>query len=159
MFNIVLHNPQIPANTGNVIRLCANTGSNLHLILPLGFTLDDKRLKRAGLDYHEYAAVKCYNNLDEYLIQNNLNTNNERIFVVSTKACNLYTNLNYHQNDTFIFGAETCGLPLDIRQKFTGIYLPMQTNSRSLNLSNSVAIVLFEALRQVDFANLNTNKL
>jgi len=111
--------------------------------------LDDKRLKRAGLDYHEYAEVKCYKNLDEYLSE----TKSERIFVVSTKANNLYTNFNYQVEDTFIFGAETCGLPLDIRQKFPGIYLPMKENSRSLNLSNSVAIVLFEALRQIDFAN------
>jgi len=150
MFNLILFNPQIPANTGNIIRLCANAGCKLHLIEPLGFVLDDKRLRRAGLDYHEYAELQIYANLDACITQNDLKK--DRIFAVSTKGEKNYTAFTYQKEDAFLFGSETSGLPPNIRMQFTNLKVPMCANSRSLNLSNCAAIITYEAWRQIDFA-------
>jgi tRNA (cytidine/uridine-2'-O-)-methyltransferase len=147
MIHIALHQPEIPPNTGNIIRLCANTGAQLHLIHPLGFTLDDKRMRRAGLDYHEWANIKHYDNDEDFIIQNQ----NKRIFSCSTKASKNYTDMAYQEEDILLFGAETRGLPATLRDRYECIRIPMRSHSRSLNLSNSVAIILFEAWRQLDF--------
>lgn len=154
MFHIVLFQPQIPPNTGNIIRLCANTGAKLHLIKPLGFDLDDKNLRRAGLDYHEYTQVKQYENLSEFIAA----VKPPRIFACSTKGKYTYTQVKFMPNDALLFGAETSGLPADLLRQFDLINIlriPMLAHSRSLNLSNSVAVILYEALRQNDFAMLN----
>ncbi|WP_455380157.1 tRNA (uridine(34)/cytosine(34)/5-carboxymethylaminomethyluridine(34)-2'-O)-methyltransferase TrmL [Acidihalobacter prosperus] len=152
MFHVVLYQPEIPPNTGNIIRLCANTGSQLHLIHPFGFTLDDRRLKRAGLDYHEWAKVKEYDSLDSFVdtIQP------ERSFAFSTRGHHTYANVHFLPGDAFIFGPETRGLPKDILSSYPPeqrLRIPMCTPNRSLNLSNSVAITVFEAWRQNNFAN------
>jgi len=147
MLHIALLQPEIPPNTGNIIRLCANTGAQLHLIHPLGFTLDDKRMRRAGLDYHEWANVIHYADLEEFL-ENNAE---RRIWTCSSKASENYTSVSYLDEDLFLFGPETRGLPPDVRDRFNAIRIPMRTTSRSLNLSNSVAIILYEAWRQLAF--------
>ncbi len=147
MIHIALHQPEIPPNTGNIIRLCANSGAQLHLIHPLGFELDDKRMRRAGLDYHEWADVVHYPD-DESFIQKN---QHRRIFACTTKATQSYADVTYQDEDMLLFGAETRGLPSELRERYQGIRIPMQASSRSLNLSNSVAIILFEAWRQLDF--------
>ena len=147
MLHIALHQPEIPPNTGNIIRLCANSGAQLHLIHPLGFALDDKRMRRAGLDYHEWASIIHYKNDQEFIEQNT----HRRIFACSTKATKSYTDIQYQAEDLFLFGAETRGLPLEMREPFQAIRIPMRETSRSLNLSNSVAIIHFEAWRQLDF--------
>lgn len=150
MLHIVLFQPEIPPNTGNVIRLCANTGFNLHLIEPLGFDMDDKRLRRAGLDYGEWAAVKTYASLNAFIetIQP------QAIYACTTKGAQCYTEAQFKPGDALLFGPETRGLPDDILNSLDSNYrlrLPMQTDSRSLNLSNSVAIFVYEAWRQLDF--------
>ncbi|MGE3920316.1 MAG: tRNA (uridine(34)/cytosine(34)/5-carboxymethylaminomethyluridine(34)-2'-O)-methyltransferase TrmL [Gammaproteobacteria bacterium] len=148
--NIALYQPEIPPNTGNIIRLCANTGSQLHLIKPLGFEIDDKRLRRAGLDYHEWADVQIHDNYDEF-IQTLKPT---RIIACSTKGTVYYSNLRFQHDDMLIFGPETRGLPATILNNTPPehiIKIPMQPNSRSLNLSNAVAIILYEAWRQLGF--------
>lgn len=153
MFHIVLFEPEIPPNTGNIIRLCANTGAKLHLIEPFGFILDDKKMRRAGLDYQEWTEVKIYQNLAQALEKINYNN----IYAVSTKGKSYYHQINYQPNDLFLFGPESRGLPknvLDQLEQSNKIRIPMQPDSRSLNLSNSVAVVLYEALRQQDFKNL-----
>jgi len=150
MFEIVLYEPEIPPNTGNIIRLCANTGSNLHLIKPLGFELDDKRCRRAGLDYHEYTNVKEYDSLEECLQQFTAS----RQFAVSTRGSKYYHELQYQEGDVFIFGPETRGLPqvfLDELDSSNVIRIPMLATNRSLNLSNSVGIIVYEAWRQCEF--------
>lgn len=147
MLHIVLFQAEIPPNTGNIIRLCANTGAALHLVHPLGFTLDDKRMRRAGLDYHEWAKVSHYANDDEFFEKNK----NKRMFAASTKATEKYTSQRYQDEDMLLFGPETKGLSLEIRNKCHPIYIPMLPTSRSINLANAVAIILFEALRQLDF--------
>ena len=150
MFSIALFEPEIPPNTGNIIRLCANTGTQLHLIEPLGFSLDDKQLIRAGLDYHEYASIKTYANFDAFNAQHK----NHRIFAVTTKGGTSYQSVDYEKGDIFLFGPETRGLPESIRNQFDEtkkIRIPMMENSRSLNLSNAAAILLFEAWRQNEF--------
>ena len=150
MFDIVLFEPEIPPNTGNIIRLCANTGTRLHLIKPLGFSLDDKQLKRAGLDYHEYADLKIYENWADFKAA----MVGRRLFAITTKGSQNYAKVNFEKNDVFIFGPETRGLPEEIRNEFEPdkkLRLPMLADSRSLNLSNSAAILLYEAWRQVDF--------
>ncbi|MCA0403307.1 MAG: tRNA (uridine(34)/cytosine(34)/5-carboxymethylaminomethyluridine(34)-2'-O)-methyltransferase TrmL [Proteobacteria bacterium] len=147
MLHIALHQPQIPPNTGNIIRLCANSGAQLHLIHPLGFALDDKRMRRAGLDYHEWASVIHYENDDDFIDKNK----DRRIFACSTKGKKHYHQISYQDEDILLFGSETAGLPQELREKFTAIRIPMRPNSRSLNLSNSVAIILFEAWRQLNF--------
>ena len=150
MFDIVLFEPEIPPNTGNIIRLCANTGTRLHLIKPLGFSLDDKQLKRAGLDYHEYADLKIYENWADFKAA----MVGRRLFAITTKGSQNYAKVNFEKNDVFIFGPETRGLPEEIRNEFEPdkrLRLPMLADSRSLNLSNSAAILLYEAWRQLDF--------
>ena len=147
MLHIALLQPEIPPNTGNIIRLCANSGAQLHLIHPLAFALDDKRMRRAGLDYHEWAHIIHYDNESDFIEKNQ----NRRIVACSTKAETLYTEIKYQDDDLFLFGPETRGLPLDIRERYQAIRIPMRPESRSLNLSNSVAIILFEAWRQLQF--------
>lgn len=153
MFNIVLVHPEIPANTGNIIRLCANTGCALHLIEPLGYELDDKRLKRAGLDYHEYATVKVYADFDAFLTQEN--PNRQRMFALTTKGSSVFSTFHFQPGDWLIFGSEGAGLPEEVRAHFPvdqRIRLPMLPQNRSLNLSNSVAITVYEAWRQNGYA-------
>lgn len=145
MIHIALHQPEIPPNTGNIIRLCANSGAQLHLIHPLGFSLDDKRMRRAGLDYHEWASVIHYPNDETFIEQNQ----HRRIFSCSTKAQISYTEPQYQDGDMLLFGSETRGLPQALRERYQSIRIPMQETSRSINLSNAVAIILFEALRQI----------
>lgn len=151
MFNIVLYQPEIPPNTGNIIRLCANTGCALHLIKPLGFELEDKQCRRAGLDYHEWAAVTVHDNLTDCLAKL---PNPHRVFAFSTKGTHHYNDVRYQVGDTFLFGPETKGLPHTLLTSLDPAHvvrLPMKDNSRSLNLSNTVAIAIFEAWRQNNF--------
>lgn len=148
MLHITLLQPEIPPNTGNIIRLCANSGAQLHLIHPLGFALEDKRMRRAGLDYHEFANIIHYENTEQFIEQNL----QRRIFACSTKATDNYSDVTFRDEDMLLFGPETRGIPAEIRALYTPIRIPMQPTSRSLNLSNAVAIVLFEAWRQLQFA-------
>ena len=148
--HIALFEPEIPPNTGNIIRLCANTNSQLHLIEPLGFDMDTKKLRRAGLDYHEFTNVKRHQNFDDFL----QGVTGQRIFGLSTKGTKRYTDINFQSGDVLLFGPETRGLPETIRhhdQMTELLTIPMAADSRSLNLSNSVAIVCLEAWRQLDF--------
>jgi tRNA (cytidine/uridine-2'-O-)-methyltransferase len=150
VLDIVLFEPEIPANTGNIIRLCANTGAHLHLIQPLGFELDDKRLRRAGLDYHEWVSIRQYATLADYVGRAKPN----RLLAISTKANNIYSQNRFQEGDALLFGPESRGLPasfLDQHPEHLKLYLPMRPESRSLNLSNCVSIVLFEAWRQLQF--------
>ena len=151
MLNIVLYQPEIPPNTGNIIRLCANTGFQLHLIEPLGFDLDDKKLRRAGLDYGEFQSLQVHANWSDY----RANVQSHAIYALSTKGTVCYSTVQYQSGDTLLFGPETRGLPEQIRTDIGTSHvlrLPMQADSRSLNLSNSVSIVAYEAWRQLDFA-------
>jgi tRNA (cytidine/uridine-2'-O-)-methyltransferase len=151
MFNVILYEPEIPPNAGNVIRLCANTGSTLHLVRPLGFTLDDARVKRAGLDYHELARVREHENLAACLGS----LEGSRIFAVETTGGQRYDAVRYRAGDAFLFGRETTGLPADVTTGWPPehfIRLPMVPGNRSLNLSNAVAVIVFEAWRQLDFS-------
>ncbi|QJD60057.1 tRNA (uridine(34)/cytosine(34)/5-carboxymethylaminomethyluridine(34)-2'-O)-methyltransferase TrmL [Pseudomonas sp. gcc21] len=151
MFHIALLEPEIPPNTGNIIRLCANTGCTLHLIEPLGFELDDKRLRRAGLDYHEFAELKTYPDLPSCLAQ----VQPQRVFALSTKGTRSYTDVRFSEGDMFLFGPESRGLPAEIRESLPAdqvLRIPMLPDSRSLNLSNSAAVLVFEAWRQQEFA-------
>jgi len=148
MLNLVLFQPEIPSNTGNLIRLSANMGANLHLIKPYGFEMNDKRLRRAGLDYKDLASVYEYDNFDDYLDK----ANPSKLYLVSSKVSKNYTDIKYHNNDSFLFGSETKGLPKEIFDEYEGITVPMQDGSRSLNLSNCVSIVAYEAWRQLNFA-------
>ena len=152
MFNIVLYQPEIPPNTGNIIRLCANTGCYLHLIRPLGFDLDDKRMRRAGLDYHEWADVRLYDNWDDFINK----TAPTNLYTFSTKAKKYYTDVSYQEDDFLVFGPETRGLPQDIREARgmdQCLRLPMLQDSRSMNLSNAVSVIVYEGWRQLDFKN------
>ena len=148
MLNLVLYQPEIPSNTGSLIRLSANMGANLHLIKPYGFEINDKRLRRAGLDYKELANVYEYENFDDYLEK----TNPSKLYFVSTKVTKSYADIKYNNHDSFLFGSETKGLPKEIMDEYDGITVPMQDGSRSLNLSNCVSIVAYEAWRQLGFA-------
>jgi len=153
MFRIVLYQPEIPPNTGNIIRLCANTGCSLHLIGPLGFELDDRRMRRAGLDYREFAQVRLYPSLSAFKAENE----QPRLYAATTRAAQAYARVNFQPGDALLFGPETRGLPaelLDSLGERQCIRIPMLANSRSLNLSNAVAVVTYEALRQQDFAGL-----
>ena len=153
MLNILLYKPLIPHNTGNIIRLCVNIGANLHLIRPYGFELDNKHLRRAGLDYLDFSILNEYESVDEYIEKNNINL--DRIFAVTSKSENIYTDQIYINNDTFLFGQEDLGLPKSIIKVIPkNILIPMQPNNRSLNLSNSVSIVCYEAWRQLSFKKL-----
>ena len=150
MLNIVLYQPEIPPNTGNIIRLCANTGFHLHLIKPLGFTWEDKKLRRAGLDYSEWAKVQLHSNLQDFIKE----IKPGKIFACSTKGQNNYSNPRYQPNDALLFGPETRGLPAEILNSIPQeqiLRLPMQEHSRSLNLSNCVAIFVYEAWKQLEF--------
>ena len=150
MLHVVLYQPEIPPNTGNVIRLCANTGAQLHLIEPLGFALDDHRLKRAGLDYHEWVTVRSYPDLGEFLRR----ISPPRMLAFSSRAQRRYSDFNYRRGDALLFGPETRGLPADVLLGLPPehcLTLPMRPGVRSLNLSNAVAIAVYEAWRQLDF--------
>ncbi|MDX1812987.1 MAG: tRNA (uridine(34)/cytosine(34)/5-carboxymethylaminomethyluridine(34)-2'-O)-methyltransferase TrmL, partial [Gammaproteobacteria bacterium] len=143
--------PEIPPNTGNIIRLCSNIGAKLHLIEPLGFTMDDKRLRRAGLDYSEWVNVKIHPDYETFL----QTVNPQRIFACTTHGKQRHSDVRYQQGDTFLMGPETRGLPVAIRESLPAeqlIRIPMVADSRSLNLSNATAIIIYEAWRQLDFA-------
>jgi tRNA (cytidine/uridine-2'-O-)-methyltransferase len=151
MFDIVLHQPEIPPNAGNVIRLAANTGARLHLVEPLGFSMDDRQLKRAGLDYHEYARVQVH--ADWAACRRVLG--GARIFALTTRAGRSLYEARFRENDAFVFGAETSGLPAALLDTFGAearLRIPMRPGNRSLNLSNAVAVTVFEAWRQLGFA-------
>ena len=150
MFHIVLYQPEIPPNTGNIIRLCANTGSALHLIHPLGFTLDDRKLRRAGLDYREWAAVREHASLAAF----HQDVNPVRIWGLSTRGTTAYSEAGFQPGDAFLFGPETRGLPDEVLEglgQAAVLRLPMTLSSRSLNLSNTVAVLVYEAWRQQGF--------
>lgn len=150
MFHVILFQPEIPPNTGNIIRLCANTGCQLHLIKPLGFTLEDKQLLRAGLDYHEFAKLRVYDDLADCLAA----FDPARVFALTTKGSQPFHKVQYQAGDAFIFGPESRGLPAEILNKFKAeqrVRLPMLPDNRSLNLSNTVAVAVFEAWRQCEF--------
>ena len=151
MIDVILLQPEIPPNTGNIIRLCANTGARLHLVAPLGFALDDARLRRAGLDYHEYATLKRHKSLAECITD----TASDRLLAFTTKASNSYAEMQFRRGDLLLFGPESRGLPADLLAQIPDqqrLRLPMRPESRSLNLSNAVAVVVFEAWRQQGFA-------
>ncbi|MCJ7835001.1 tRNA (cytidine(34)-2'-O)-methyltransferase [Cuneatibacter sp. NSJ-177] len=150
--NVVLHQPEMPANTGNIGRTCTATGTRLHLICPLGFRLDEKSLKRAGLDYWKELDVTVYDNFEDFLEKNP----GAKIYMATTKAEQVYTEVEYEPDCFLMFGKESAGIPEEIlvNYKETAIRIPMNEEIRSLNLSNSVAIVLYEALRQQNFAGM-----
>lgn len=150
MFHVVLFEPEIPGNTGNVIRLCANSGAVLHLIKPLGFRLDDKSLRRSGLDYHDLADVRIHAGLEDCvdLLQGS------RWFAVETGGARCYSEVQYRAEDAFLFGPETRGLPPSAQARIgaqNGLFIPMRAQNRSVNLSNAVALVVYEAWRQMGF--------
>jgi len=150
MLQVVLYQPEIPPNTGNIIRLCANSGVALHLIRPLGFELDDKRLRRAGLDYHEYAALRVHDSFEAYLE----NERPQRLFACTTRGRHYHSEVAYQAGDALLFGPETRGLPqavLETLPQAQWLRLPMLPQSRSLNLSNAVAVFVYEAWRQLGF--------
>lgn len=152
MLNVVLVEPEIPQNTGNIARTCAATGSVLHLVKPLGFDISEKAVKRAGLDYWHLVDVRVYENLDDFFQKNDV----KELWCLSTKAPRGYTEASYHDGCYLMFGKETKGLPepfLDAHRE-SCVRIPMRTEARSLNLSNSVAVAVFEALRQLDFPHL-----
>lgn len=151
MFNVALYEPEIPPNTGNIIRLCANTSTQLHLIHPLGFEISDKQLKRAGLDYHGDMSLAEHNNFDDFV----QSSDSKRIFALSTKGNKHYTDVSYQPGDILLFGPETRGLPDEILNSAdveAVLTIPMARQSRSLNLANAVAITVYEAWRQHQFA-------
>ncbi|MFI4955076.1 MAG: tRNA (uridine(34)/cytosine(34)/5-carboxymethylaminomethyluridine(34)-2'-O)-methyltransferase TrmL [Gammaproteobacteria bacterium] len=151
MFHIALYQPEIPPNTGNIIRLCANTGSQLHLIHPLGFQVTDTKLKRAGLDYADWQAIHQHDNYATFL----QSISGKRIFACSTKGQQCYANVAYQDEDVLLFGPETRGLPKEVLATFPPehiIIIPMHPNNRSLNLSNAAAIIVYEAWRQLGYA-------
>ena len=150
MINIVLFEPEIPPNTGNIIRLAANTGSQLHLIKPFGFDLEDKKMRRAGLDYHEYAGISVYQDWLEFAAQHG----SERLFAISTKGSRHYSEALYKDGDFVVFGPETRGLPDSVLNELGQeriLRIPMLADSRSLNLSNATAVIVYEAWRQQGF--------
>ena len=153
-FHIVFVNPEIPPNTGNIARTCAATGTRLHLVKPLGFSIDDKSLKRAGLDYWPYVDLEVHESLDDFLEKYGEN----RMFLATTKGAQIYTEPKYRDGDMFLFGRETAGLPAELiaEHQDTAIRIPMSadTRLRSFNLANSANIILFEALRQLNFPGL-----
>jgi tRNA (cytidine/uridine-2'-O-)-methyltransferase len=151
MFNVILYQPEIPPNTGNVIRLCANSGATLHLIEPLGFSIDEKAVRRAGMDYAELAEVKTWRSLEDCFTAMRF----PRYFAISTRGTVRHDAPTYRAGDAFLFGSETRGLPQEILEACPPqqrLRIPMQASNRSLNLSNSVAVVVYEAWRQQDFA-------
>jgi tRNA (cytidine/uridine-2'-O-)-methyltransferase len=155
MLHVILLHPEIPPNTGNVIRLCANTGAALHLVRPLGFALDDARLRRAGLDYHEYASVGVHDDLDQCIAA----IGTPRVFAFSARGTRRHTDARFVDGDALLFGCETAGLPqavLDALPPSQCLCLPMAPHNRSLNLSNAVAVAVYEAWRQLGFAGAAT---
>jgi tRNA (cytidine/uridine-2'-O-)-methyltransferase len=157
LFNVLLYEPEIPPNTGNIIRLCANIGATLHLIKPLGFDLDDKKLRRAGLDYREWATMQIHESLPACLAT----LNPARLFALTTKGQRRYADASFQAGDAFLFGPESRGLPASVREAVPAeqrLYLPMVAESRSLNLSNAVAVALFEAWRQAEFGGCLAKK-
>ncbi len=153
MLNIVLYQPEIPPNTGNIMRLCANTGCALHLVEPLGFDLEEKKLRRAGLDYREFAAVQTWPDLDAFRAAHP----DRRLLALSTRARRAYHQISFRPGDALLFGPETRGLPADLLRELGNeqcLRIPMQPDSRSLNLSNAAALVAYEALRQLGFPGL-----
>ena len=151
MFHVVLYEPEIPPNTGNIIRLCPNTGCALHLIKPLGFDLDDKKLRRAGLDYREFAEICIWDTLKNFLAE----INGKRIFGVTTKGQKNYSDVSFRREDILLFGPETRGLPKDVLDYLPPemkIRIPMKEDSRSLNLANAASVIIYEAWRQLDFS-------
>jgi tRNA (cytidine/uridine-2'-O-)-methyltransferase len=158
VFHVVLFEPEIPGNTGNSIRLCANSGASLHLIKPLGFSLDDKSLRRSGLDYHDLADVQVHANLDACLAQ----LHGSRLFAIETSGGRRYSDVRYHAGDAFLFGPETRGLPPSAQARAAPehrLFIPMRAVNRSVNLSNAVALVVYEAWRQNGFAALNSQRI
>jgi tRNA (cytidine/uridine-2'-O-)-methyltransferase len=154
MLHVVLCQPEIPPNTGNIIRLCANSGMQLHLVGPLAFELDDKRLRRAGLDYHEWAEVREHDSIDAF----SADVEPAGVHAFTTHATRFYTEVRFAPNDALVFGSETRGLPADYLQSLESgqrLRLPMRENSRSMNLSNCVAVVVYEAWRQIGFLGGN----
>lgn len=155
MFDVILYQPEIPPNTGNVIRLCANAGARLHLVEPLGFSLDDRQLRRAGLDYHEYASVQVHAGLDAALAAiGRANGSPPRLFALSTRNSVRFDAPRFAEGDAFLFGPETRGLPDEVLASIPDgqrLRLPMRPGNRSLNLSNAVAVVVYEAWRQAGF--------
>ena len=150
MLHLILYEPEIPPNTGNIIRLCANTGTDLHLVEPLGFELDEKRLRRAGLDYHEFASVNTYPSLDDCLET----LGHPRVFALSTRGRTRYDQADFRPGDALLMGPETRGLPqalLDSLPDEQTLRLPMRPDNRSLNLSNATAVILYDALRRIGF--------
>ena len=150
MFDVILHRPEIPPNTGNSIRLCANTGARLHLVRPLGFDMDDRQLRRAGLDYHEYARVQVHDSLADALAS----IAPPRLFALSSRGTVRYDTPRFATGDAFLFGCETAGLPDDVLAGLPDaqrLRLPMRPHNRSINLSNAVAVMVFEAWRQLGF--------
>ena len=151
MFEVVLFRPEIPPNTGNVIRLCANTGARLHLVKPLGFALDDARLRRAGLDYHEYAGLQVHESLEEMLAGRDAG----RVFAFTTRAQARFDAVRYREGDALLFGPESRGLPDEVLARLPAsnrLRVPMRPGQRSLNLSNAVAVAVFETWRQLGYA-------
>jgi len=152
MLDVVLFQPQIPPNTGNIIRLCANSGFRLHLIEPLGFDFDDKKLRRAGLDYHEFTAVKRHANFSAFM----KSEQPDRVLAITTKTNNFYGDIAFKQGDYLLFGSETSGLPEEVRCQIPDenkIRIPMLKDSRSMNLSNATAVIVYDAWRQLGFPN------
>lgn len=150
MFHLILYQPEIPPNTGNIIRLCANVGAGLHLIHPLGFDMNERALRRAGLDYREFADVREYPDLGECLAA----ISTERVFAMTTRGRRSFFSARFRPGDAFLFGPETRGLPLEVLDQFAAeriVRLPMRPDNRSLNLSNSAAVALYEAWRQCEF--------
>ncbi len=152
MMNVILFQPEIPANTGNIARTCVATNTTLHLIEPLGFRLNEREIKRAGMDYFEHLNLKRYINFEDFLAQNK----DAKIYMASTKAKHVYTDVKYGDNDFIMFGKESAGIPEEILVNYeeTCIRIPMLDKVRSLNLSNSVAVVLYEALRQGNYEQM-----
>ncbi|NND61209.1 MAG: tRNA (cytidine(34)-2'-O)-methyltransferase [Gammaproteobacteria bacterium] len=150
MLHVILYQPEIPPNTGSIIRLCANTGASLHLVHPLGFTLDEPRMKRAGLDYHEYTRVQEHRNLSACLDQ----VGASRVYALSTRGQTRYDQVRYSDNDALLFGPETRGLPqslLDELPREHRLFIPMRPGNRSMNLANAVSVVVYEAWRQLGY--------
>lgn len=152
MLDVVLFQPQIPPNTGNIIRLCANSGFRLHLIEPLGFDLEDKKLRRAGLDYHEFAAIKRHASYNAFIATEQP----ARVLAITTKTNNFYGDITFKAGDYLLFGSETAGLPEDVRVQIPDedkLRIPMLKDSRSMNLSNAAAVIVYDAWRQLGFPN------
>jgi len=147
MFHIILFEPEIPPNAGNIIRLSVNTGCNLHFIEPLGFTLDEKGFKRAGMDYMKKKNVNIWPNLDNCIQNTKLN----KIYSISTKGEKRYSDITFSEGDAFIFGPESRGLPSNIREKYSSLYIPMKSDGRSLNLANAVSIIVYEGWSKNNF--------